>query len=128
MSVQLTTCTSSLMPVFSSYFLANAFQNAAVWSLEYSAATILIDFTASPDVGSARVADLVASTSLTRPTVTQALAALERAGWAEMGPGEPPRKMAVRRIGRPAQQVRFRSEAGHVLGIDIGRHKLLAAV
>jgi predicted NBD/HSP70 family sugar kinase len=79
-------------------------------------------------MGSARVADLVASTSLTRPTVTQALAALERAGWAEMGPGEPPRKMAVRRIGRPAQQVRFRSEAGHVLGIDIGRHKLLAAV
>jgi predicted NBD/HSP70 family sugar kinase len=84
--------------------------------------------TALRGFGSARVADLVASTSLTRPTVTQALAALERAGWAEMGPGEPPRKMAVRRIGRPAQQVRFRSEAGHVLGIDIGRHKLLAAV
>src|SRR3981189_1174595 len=44
-SVQLTTCTSSLMPVFASYFFANAFQNAAVLSLEYSAATILIDFT-----------------------------------------------------------------------------------
>lgn len=77
--------------------------------------------------GSARVADLVASTNLTRPTVTQALAALERAGWAEMGPHEPGR-LAVRRMGRPAQQVRFRAEAGHVLGIDIGPHKVLAAV
>src|SRR3981189_3315264 len=47
-SVQLTTCTSSLMPVFASYFFANAFQNAAVLSLEYSAATILIDFTGVP--------------------------------------------------------------------------------
>ena len=83
--------------------------------------------TALRGAGSARVADLVARTSLTRPTVTQALVALERAGWAEMGPDEPAR-MAARRMGRPAQQVRFRSEAGHVLGIDIGPHKILAAV
>jgi predicted NBD/HSP70 family sugar kinase len=31
-------------------------------------------------------------------------------------------------MGRPAQQVRFRAEAGHVVGIDIGPHKILAAV
>jgi predicted NBD/HSP70 family sugar kinase len=83
--------------------------------------------TALRDAGRARVADLVARTNLTRPTVTQALAALERAGWAEMGPTEPAR-MAARRMGRPAQQVRFRAEAGHVLGVDIGPHKILAVV
>ena len=39
---QLTTCTSRSMPVLALYFSANCFQNAAVWSLEYSAATSLI--------------------------------------------------------------------------------------
>src|SRR6478672_13536284 len=42
---QLTTWTSRSMPVFCLYFSANCFQNAAVWSLEYSAATSLIRVT-----------------------------------------------------------------------------------
>ncbi len=42
MESQLTTCTSSSVPVFALYFSANCFQKAAVWSLEYSAATSLI--------------------------------------------------------------------------------------
>ena len=42
MESQLTTCTSSVVPVFALYFSANCFQKAAVWSLEYSAATSLI--------------------------------------------------------------------------------------
>jgi len=49
---QLTTCTSRVMPVLALYFSANCFQNAAVWSFEYSAATSLIEvtfFAASPD-------------------------------------------------------------------------------
>src|SRR5665647_2804619 len=49
---QLTTCTSRVMPVLALYFSENCFQNAAVWSLEYSAATSLIEvtfFAPSPD-------------------------------------------------------------------------------
>src|SRR5665811_1167048 len=49
---QLTTCTSRVTPVLALYFSANCFQNAAVWSLEYSAATSLIEvtfFAPSPD-------------------------------------------------------------------------------
>ncbi len=39
---QLTICTSRVLPVLALYFSANCFQNAAVWSLEYSAATSLM--------------------------------------------------------------------------------------
>src|SRR3954454_16939150 len=45
-SSQLTTCTFRVIPVLALYAAANWFQNAAVWSFEYSAATILIDLTA----------------------------------------------------------------------------------
>src|SRR6478735_5395302 len=45
---QLTTCTSRVYPVLSWYVLAKASQNAFVWSLEYSAATILIVLTSWP--------------------------------------------------------------------------------
>ena len=40
---QLTICTSRVLPVLALYFSANCFQNAAVWSLEYSAATSLME-------------------------------------------------------------------------------------
>src|SRR4051812_25061069 len=49
MSSQLTTWTSSVVPVFSLYLAANWVQNADVWSLEYSAATSLIDLAGAPD-------------------------------------------------------------------------------
>src|ERR1035437_8318434 len=42
---QLTTSTLRVMPVLALYLSANCFQNAAVWSLEYSAATSLIEVT-----------------------------------------------------------------------------------
>ena len=42
---QLTICTSRVLPVLALYFSANCFQNAAVWSLEYSAATSLMEVT-----------------------------------------------------------------------------------
>src|SRR3954469_4530144 len=42
MSFQLTTCTSSVLPVLALYAAANWFQNLAVLSFEYSAATSLI--------------------------------------------------------------------------------------
>jgi predicted NBD/HSP70 family sugar kinase len=86
--------------------------------------------TALRGAGRARVADLMARTSLTRPTVTQALAALEQAGWAQIGPDQADGASgrAAPRLGRPAQQVRFRAEAGYLLGVDVGAHKILAIV
>ncbi|MEO3973511.1 ROK family transcriptional regulator [Streptomyces sp. CAU 1734] len=77
--------------------------------------------------GPLRVADLAGRTSLSRPTVMQAVAALEQAGYAaylaeqEDDPGRP-------RMGRPARRVRFRTECGYAVGVDIGAHKILAVV
>jgi predicted NBD/HSP70 family sugar kinase len=76
------------------------------------------------ELGTARVADLVSRTGLTRPTVTQALGALERGGWVETASDG----TAGPRMGRPAQMVRFRAEAGHVVGVDVGPHKIVATV
>src|SRR5258706_9819038 len=74
-SVQLTTCTSSLMPVVASYFLANAVQNAAVLSFEYSAATILIDFTVAPDpLGPLPLLQLVSASARAAAAATSAVA------------------------------------------------------
>jgi predicted NBD/HSP70 family sugar kinase len=91
--------------------------------------------TALRGAGRARVADLMARTSLTRPTVTQALAALEQAGWAQIGPDQAADQAAggasgraAPRLGRPAQQVRFRAEAGYLLGVDVGAPRILVIV
>jgi predicted NBD/HSP70 family sugar kinase len=70
-----------------------------------------------------RVADLVVRTGLTRPTVAQALSLLERHGWIRAEA-----EVAGQRIGRPAQLLHFRAGAGHVLGVDVGPHKVLATV
>jgi predicted NBD/HSP70 family sugar kinase len=73
--------------------------------------------------GPLRVSDLAVRTGLTRPTIAQALSLLEAEGWVLTSPD-----MSGQRIGRPAQLVRFHAGAGHVLGVDIGPHKVLAAV
>ncbi|WP_282943722.1 ROK family protein [Cellulomonas endometrii] len=64
--------------------------------------------------------DLVAATSLTRATVLGVCDDLVEQGWlAEEGPD--PAGAGSR--GRPARRFRFRSEAGYVVGIDVGfRH------
>lgn len=88
---------------------------------ELNAAAVL---TALRGHGPARVADLVGATGLSRPAVSRALDALRDAGWiADADPTDPP---DTSRLGRPAQLVRFRAEAGYVLGIDVGPHKVLA--
>ncbi|OKI25683.1 ROK family transcriptional regulator [Streptomyces sp. CB03911] len=51
--------------------------------------------------------------SLSRQTVDVVIAELDEAGWIEEVAPE-------RSIGRPARRYRFRAEAGHVLGIDVG--------
>lgn len=74
--------------------------------------------------GWARARELMAATGLSRPTVTAAVSQLIEDGWveeAESPDGEPPR------MGRPARVLRFRANARHVLGIDVGPHKVYCA-
>ena len=55
------------------------------------------------------------ASSLSRQTVDLVLEELATQGWIEeVAPGKS--------IGRPARRYRFRADAGHVLGIDVGSH------
>lgn len=66
------------------------------------------------------LADLVRNTGLSRPTVEGVVDGLVEAGLvAEAADGS-----ADSRRGRPARRFRFRSEAGHLLGIEIGAHRI----
>jgi predicted NBD/HSP70 family sugar kinase len=82
--------------------------------------------------GPLSLSDLAARTGLSRPTVGQVVDQLEAGGllaWVE--PGQATRAGqdgGPARSGRPARLVRFRAEAAHVVGIDIGRHKALVTV
>ncbi|WP_051844592.1 ROK family transcriptional regulator [Streptomyces globisporus] len=51
--------------------------------------------------------------ALSRQTVDVVIAELDAAGWIEEVAPE-------RSVGRPARRYRFRAEAGHVLGVDVG--------
>ncbi|HEY1175836.1 MAG TPA: ROK family protein, partial [Phytomonospora sp.] len=75
----------------------------------------------SPE-GTARVADLMGATGLSRPAVTRALGLLADAGVVEFFEGNDSR------VGRPAVRARFRAEIGHVAGIDVGPHKVLVMI
>lgn len=66
------------------------------------------------------ITELSRLTGLSRPAVEDVVADLVAQGWAEMiGP------VAIA-MGRPARRYRFRADARHVLGIDVGAHKVLA--
>ncbi|MBY8885271.1 ROK family protein [Streptomyces sp. PTM05] len=67
------------------------------------------------------VTQLSGAASLSRQTVEAVLADLGERGWVEET--EPERGM-----GRPARRYRFRNEAGYILGVDVGVHKLLAVL
>jgi predicted NBD/HSP70 family sugar kinase len=72
--------------------------------------------------GAQTLRGLAAATGLSRPTVEAALGELARDGWvAELEP-------AAGAPGRPARRYRFRAEAGAVVGVDIGAHRVRAAV
>ncbi|HEX2809860.1 MAG TPA: ROK family transcriptional regulator [Kineosporiaceae bacterium] len=75
------------------------------------------------DDSPARLADLMQATGLSRPAVTRAVADLREAGLVV-----DVQEQVEQSIGRPAQKVRFRAEAGHVVGVDVGSHKILAKV
>ncbi|KIF71656.1 transcriptional regulator [Streptomyces sp. AcH 505] len=66
------------------------------------------------------VTELAGRAGLSRPAVDVLVQSLVTHGWAEV---EEPGASSV--VGRPARRFRFRANAGHVLGIDIGVHKIL---
>lgn len=84
--------------------------------------------------GPLRIADLMELTELSRPAVTRAVDALRADGWVgdaeedDREPEAPDGAIRPSRLGRPAALLRFRAEAGHVLGIDVGPHKIVAMV
>jgi predicted NBD/HSP70 family sugar kinase len=69
--------------------------------------------------------DLVRETGLSRPTVEGVVEGLAGAGLvseAAAGGGSDARR------GRPARRYRFRAEAGHLLGMEIGAHRVSAVM
>ncbi|TCO55872.1 ROK family transcriptional regulator [Actinocrispum wychmicini] len=72
--------------------------------------------------GPMRLSEIADQTSLTRATVREVVSGLQDKGWVA---AEAP---VVAGRGRPAQRFRFRTEAGCVLGLDIGAHSIDAAV
>ncbi|MFI6644130.1 ROK family protein [Streptomyces sp. NPDC050504] len=69
--------------------------------------------------------DLTRVTGLSRPTVEGVMEGLIEAGLVlETGPEEG----ETRRQGRPARRFRFRAEAGYLLGIEIGPHRVAALI
>lgn len=65
------------------------------------------------------IAELTRTTGLSRPSITNALTRLGELGWVEAG--DP---VADGQNGRPAQRFRYRAEAGALVGIDIGVHRI----
>lgn len=67
------------------------------------------------------VTELATSTGLSRPSADVMVKALVGDGWATVV--EPAANSVV---GRPPRRYQFRADAGHVLGVDVGGHKILA--
>ncbi|MBB6035764.1 ROK family transcriptional regulator [Phytomonospora endophytica] len=74
------------------------------------------------EAGRPRVAEIVAASGLGRTVVEEVLQSLAGRGWLVEEPA------AVTGRGRPARAWRFRAEAGHVAGLDIGAHGVRAVV
>ncbi|MBB5937131.1 ROK family transcriptional regulator [Streptomyces zagrosensis] len=72
---------------------------------------------------SATLTDLVRVTGLSRPTVEGVIEGLTDSGLVVETPAE---EGETRRQGRPARKFRFRAEAGHLCGIEIGPHRVAA--
>ncbi|MFD1831054.1 ROK family protein [Streptomyces desertarenae] len=75
--------------------------------------------------GAPSLSDLAQATELSRPTVEGVVEQLVDAGLAAETAAS---SGDVRRQGRPARRYRFRAEAGHLLGVEIGPHRVAAVV
>lgn len=70
----------------------------------------------------ATLTELAARTGLSRASTEDVVGSLVEQGWvAEVPP-------VAGAMGRPARRYRFRGDAGHVLGVDIGGHRVRALV
>ncbi|MEU4494062.1 ROK family transcriptional regulator [Streptomyces sp. NPDC023998] len=67
--------------------------------------------------------DLTRITGLSRPTVEGVIEGLIEGG---LVVESVPEEGGTRRQGRPARRFRFRAEAGHLLGVEIGAHRVAA--
>ncbi|MEV6025018.1 ROK family transcriptional regulator [Streptomyces sp. NPDC052036] len=71
----------------------------------------------------ATLTEITTVTGLSRPTVEGVVEGLIEAGLVVEQAAE---EGAARRQGRPARRFRFRAEAGHLLGLDVGAHRVTA--
>ncbi|SEP89252.1 Sugar kinase of the NBD/HSP70 family, may contain an N-terminal HTH domain [Streptomyces sp. yr375] len=71
----------------------------------------------------ATLTEITRVTGLSRPTVEGVVEDLTAAGLVVEQAAE---EGAARRQGRPARRYRFRAEAGHLLGLEIGSHRVAA--
>ncbi|MCL7376639.1 ROK family transcriptional regulator [Streptomyces sp. 35G-GA-8] len=77
------------------------------------------------DSGDLTLTDLTRITGLSRPTVEGVVEGLIETGLVvESAPAEG----GTRKQGRPARRFRFRAEAGYLLGIEIGPHRVAALI
>ncbi|MFI7223575.1 ROK family protein [Nonomuraea angiospora] len=92
---------------------------------EVNAAAVLRKLRAAPPgEASMSVSALAKSVGLSRQAVTRSLNGLAAEGLVEFGPLD----RDSTRAGRPAQLVRFRAEAGHVLGLSISPQDVRVAL
>ncbi|MGW6056282.1 ROK family transcriptional regulator [Streptomyces sp. NPDC055189] len=73
----------------------------------------------------ATLTEITRITGLSRPTVEGVVEGLIEAGLVVETAAE---EGAARRQGRPARRFRFRAEAGHLLGLEIGPHRVAAVL
>ncbi|MFF3906033.1 ROK family transcriptional regulator [Streptomyces sp. NPDC001848] len=71
----------------------------------------------------ATLTEITRVTGLSRPTVEGVVEGLIEAGLVVEAAAE---EGVARRQGRPARRFRFRAEAGHLLGLDVGAHRVTA--
>ncbi|MEU6384293.1 ROK family transcriptional regulator [Streptomyces bauhiniae] len=77
------------------------------------------------DADCATLTEITRATGLSRPTVEGVVEGLAEAGLVVERAAD---EGTARRQGRPARRFRFRAEAGHLLGLEIGAHRVVAVV
>ncbi|WP_018546692.1 ROK family transcriptional regulator [Streptomyces sp. LaPpAH-108] len=77
------------------------------------------------DTECATLTEITRVTGLSRPTVEGVVEGLAEAGLVVETAAE---EGTARRQGRPARRFRFRAEAGHLLGLEIGAHRVVATL